>query len=445
MIQILVISVLPTGDHTIHTTLHLASYFLLGAFAFANRHIVGVPIIALGGLLNFIAIAANGGVMPADPDAIASLARALPEGEFANSQVLDDAKLQFLGDVFATPASLPLHNVFSIGDGILLVGVFVLVHVACGSRLVPRRFASRRAGGRGLMFRAALSGAPARRFFAAHAQSCLGTGLAYVALPLLAYERFDTPWAIAAVLLPDLLPAIVLGPVLGALVDRIGWRTCAVVADALRCLAFLLVMSADSLPLMIAGAALAGLGTALFTPAALAGLPRLMDGDGTRAAGMGLFGAIDDLGLTAGPALAAVLLAVISPTTLMGLNAVTFAISAVLIATIAARGGSVQPREPQHAVRRRARRRPRARLAPGDPRRCSPPRPASCSASASPTSARSCSRARSCTSAAPASRCWSPPAASARSSARSAPASPPPARGPGAAPTCSASPPWPSS
>ena len=58
---------------------------------------------------------------------------------------------------------------------------------------------------------------------------------------------------------------------------------------------------------------------------------------------MGLFGAIDDLGLTAGPALAAVLLAVISPTTLMGLNAVTFAISAVLIATIAARGGAASP------------------------------------------------------------------------------------------------------
>ena len=65
------------------------------------------------------------------------------EGEFINSRVLDDAKLQFLGDVFATPASLPLHNVFSIGDAILLIGVFVLVHVACGSRLVPRRLAGR--------------------------------------------------------------------------------------------------------------------------------------------------------------------------------------------------------------------------------------------------------------------------------------------------------------
>ena len=57
--------------------------------------------------------------------------------------MLENPKLLFLGDVFATPASLPLHNVFSIGDGILLLGVAVLVHVACGSRLVPRRFAAR--------------------------------------------------------------------------------------------------------------------------------------------------------------------------------------------------------------------------------------------------------------------------------------------------------------
>jgi hypothetical protein len=143
-LQILVISVLPGGDQTIHTTLHLASYFLLGAFAFANRRIVGVPIIALGGLLNFLAIAANGGVMPTHPDAVASVASTAAEGEFINSRVIEDARLQFLGDIFATPTSLPLHNVFSIGDVLLLVGVIVLVHVACGSRLVPRRWSTRR-------------------------------------------------------------------------------------------------------------------------------------------------------------------------------------------------------------------------------------------------------------------------------------------------------------
>jgi MFS family permease len=191
------------------------------------------------------------------------------------------------------------------------------------------------------MFAAALAEAPARRFFAAHAQSCLGSGLAYVALPLLAYERFDTPWAIAAVLIPDLAPAIVLGPVLGALVDRVGWRACAVAADVLRCLAFVLIMVADSLELMIAGAFVAGLGGALFGPAALSGLPRLVRGERGRGAVLGLYGAIDDLGLTAGPALAALGLAFVSSSALMGVNALSFGVSAALVATVAVRGERV--------------------------------------------------------------------------------------------------------
>ena len=72
----------------------------------------------------------------------------------------------------------------------------------------------------------------------------------------------------------------------------------------------------------------------------------LVDGDDApRPPAMGLFGAIDDLGLTAGPALAAARCSRSSrPPTLMGLNAVTFAISAVLIATIASRGAGVAAR-----------------------------------------------------------------------------------------------------
>src|SRR5215210_1603304 len=143
------------------------------------------------------------------------------------------------------------------------------------------------------MLRAALGTSEVRRYFLAHAQSCLGSGLAYVALPLLAYDRFGSAWAVVAVLLPDLLPAIVLGPLLGALVDRWGWQLCAAVADAVRCLAFLVLLMGDSLPLMIAGAALAGVGTAMFGPASLAGLPQLTT-PSARPAAMGLFGAVDD-------------------------------------------------------------------------------------------------------------------------------------------------------
>ncbi len=187
------------------------------------------------------------------------------------------------------------------------------------------------------MLRAALADPQTRRFFLAHAQSCLGSGLAYVALPLLAYDRFESPWAVVAVLLPDLLPAIVLGPLLGALVDRWGWRTCAIVADVVRCLAFTLLVFGDGLHVMILAATLAGVGTALFGPASLAGLPQLAPGD-RRPPAMGLFGAIDDLGLTLGPAIAAALLFVMPIDGLLALNAASFLVSALLIARIATPG-----------------------------------------------------------------------------------------------------------
>ncbi len=184
------------------------------------------------------------------------------------------------------------------------------------------------------MFRAALSDAPSRRFFLAHAQSCVGTGLAALALPLLAYDRFHSVEAVSLVLLVGLLPAIAFGAVLGTIVDHVGWRVCAAAADVLRCLAFLLVIGSGSLAGVLAGAALVGVGTALFHPAALTGLPRLAPGE-RRGAALGLFGALDDLGLTLGPALAGVLLAVTGPSTLLGINAATFAVSALLVGTLA--------------------------------------------------------------------------------------------------------------
>jgi MFS family permease len=192
---------------------------------------------------------------------------------------------------------------------------------------------------------AALADSRSRRFFAAHAQSCLGSGLAHVALPLLAYEQTGSAWAVTAVLVPDLLPAILFGPLLGALVDRVGWRPCAIAADVLRCLAFMLVAFAGSLPAMVLAAALAGTGSALFSPAALAGVTRLAPGD-RRPAALGLFGALDDLGLMAGPALAAGALAILPASVLLGANAVTFAVSAVVLTSLGGRAfGSLRRRE----------------------------------------------------------------------------------------------------
>ncbi len=170
----------------------------------------------------------------------------------------------------------------------------------------------------------------ARWFFAALAQSALGNGAGYVALLLIAYDRWHSPWAITLVLLADLLPAMLLGPVFGAAADRWSRRRCMVIADVLRFGAFVGIGLADSIELTLALALVAGCGTGLYAPAALASLPGLVEPRRLPAA-TSVYGAIADLGFTAGPALAAVVLLFSSPESLTIANGVTFAISALVL------------------------------------------------------------------------------------------------------------------
>lgn len=173
----------------------------------------------------------------------------------------------------------------------------------------------------------------ARRFFATLTQSALGTGAGYVALLLIAYERLESPWAISLVLVAELLPAMVLGPICGAAADRWSRRTCCIAADLVSAVAFVGIALAPGFEATLALALLAGVGTALFRPAALAALPSLVDRD-RLPAGTALFGAIADLGFTAGPALAAPMLLVFDAETVILVNGLTFAISAAVLATI---------------------------------------------------------------------------------------------------------------
>ena len=82
-------------------------------------------------------------------------------------------------------------------------------------------------------------GAQARGwFFAAHLQGALGTGAGYVALLLLAYEQLGSAWGATAVLIADLAPAMLLGPLLGGLIDRTSRLGCAIAAELIGALAF---------------------------------------------------------------------------------------------------------------------------------------------------------------------------------------------------------------
>lgn len=116
--------------------LHVVSFAPAGFFVWSNRHMPGAMIMAAGGTLNLAAIATNGGMMPARPSAWerAGLPQ-FTDADFANSMPTTDAPLWFLGDIFFIPEGMPLANVFSIGDVMLVVAVGWMSHVWC--RLVP--------------------------------------------------------------------------------------------------------------------------------------------------------------------------------------------------------------------------------------------------------------------------------------------------------------------
>ena len=132
-LQVVIISVLPDGSPWLHRVLHVASYALAAAFLAANRRVRGMGIIALGAALNLVAILANDGVMPASRSALRAAGIA-PSPGFANSAAVAHPRLLPLGDVFFVPKPWPLHNVFSIGDLCIAVGVMIAVLALSGSR-----------------------------------------------------------------------------------------------------------------------------------------------------------------------------------------------------------------------------------------------------------------------------------------------------------------------
>jgi len=182
----------------------------------------------------------------------------------------------------------------------------------------------------------------ARAYFAVLAQSALGNGAAYIALLVVAYDRYHSAWAISLILVADLLPAGLFGPVLGAAADRWSRRGCLILSDVLRGVAFLGIALVDGFPATVALALLAGLGTGLFNPASLAAIPSLVKSERLPAA-TALYGAITDLGFILGPALAALLLLLGGPDAILIANAATFAISALVLAQL--RFGAAPPVE----------------------------------------------------------------------------------------------------
>ncbi len=109
--------------------IYIASSLLVLAAVIRNWRLPGLAILAVGAASNLAAILANGGYMPASPEALAALTRGDSE-VYSNSAMMGSPMLAPLTDIFAMPAWVPFANIFSIGD--VLIGIGVAITIVLG-------------------------------------------------------------------------------------------------------------------------------------------------------------------------------------------------------------------------------------------------------------------------------------------------------------------------
>lgn len=112
------------------------SYLLLIYALFSNRHIKAMRLVTIGVVFNFIAIVANGGKMPVsipalDMAGLNELKPLLFDPSYLYHKAIDSAtKLSFLGDIFPLPPPYPRPRVFSVGDLLMGIGIFLIIQRA---------------------------------------------------------------------------------------------------------------------------------------------------------------------------------------------------------------------------------------------------------------------------------------------------------------------------
>ncbi len=175
-----------------------------------------------------------------------------------------------------------------------------------------------------------------RLLFASTLASSVGTLLAAIALAIDVKQRTNSGTWVGAVLIVDFLPTIVVGLALGPLLDRLSRRKLMIVSDLLRAAVFAALPFATNAATIVALALVAGLATGFFRPAVYAGVPNLVP-DELLGDANALLQTVENAAWAIGPLLGGVLTAAWGPHAAYWINAVSFLVSAVLVARIPAR------------------------------------------------------------------------------------------------------------
>jgi MFS family permease len=172
-----------------------------------------------------------------------------------------------------------------------------------------------------------------RNLFYATLASSVGTLLAAVALAIDVKSRTGSGLWVGAVLIVEFLPTIVVGLLLGPLLDRLERRSLMIAADALRVGVFAALPFAPNAATVVGLALVAGLANGFFRPAVYAGIPNLVPAADLPSANA-LLQTVENLSWAIGPLLGGILTAAAGPNLAYGINAASFLVSIALVLRI---------------------------------------------------------------------------------------------------------------
>jgi MFS family permease len=192
-----------------------------------------------------------------------------------------------------------------------------------------------------------------RLLTAGQTTSAIGDFCYAVALPWMVLSAHGGVALLGLILACYGIPRTALIPVGGILVDRFSGRVVMLTADAIRCglVCALLVLDAHhvtSLAALGPVAALVGACSGLFIPASFSILPQLLPAEQLQA-GNAISSAGNQLGGFVGPALAGALVTAFGTVTAFGIDAATFAVSALTLLLMGRNGTPAADPEPRTA------------------------------------------------------------------------------------------------
>ena len=172
------------------------------------------------------------------------------------------------------------------------------------------------------------------RLLTAQAPADLADWLDFVALGgLLVFHWGVGPVALAWLAVALGLPYVLVGPFMGALVDRVPLRAALVASNLGRAAATAALMLPETVPALLAVVFLKGCSDSAFTPARQAAIQALAPPE-ARTMANGTSHAINQAAKVAGPALGGLLLTVLEPQSVFLVNAAVSALAAVILLTL---------------------------------------------------------------------------------------------------------------